>query len=200
MKEGQTEGQHVDTVQAEESIGITEVSKEGRIIKLEDGSEWHVYFMDSIRSCHWRAGSTRVIVREGIGYPFPYVAMLERADSGQMVNVRKIEKLAESRVDTQNNRQDSQNMKEGQNEEKHIGTVQPEESIGITEVLKEGRVIKLEDGSEWHVFYMDSIRSTHWRAGSTRVIVREGIGYPFPYKTALERADSGHRVSVKKTG
>lgn len=200
MKRGLNEEQHVGTVRTEEPIGITEVLKEGRIIKLEDGSEWHVYYMDSIRSTHWCAGSTRVFVREGIGYPFPYKTALERADSGQKVSAKKIEQLAESHVDAKYNRQNSQSMKEGYTEGQHIGAAQTEESIGITEVLKEGRVIKLEDGSEWEIFFMDSIRSTHWQPRLTRVIVREDIGYPFPYKAVLERADSGLQVNAMKTG
>lgn len=200
MKRGLNEEQHVGTVRTEEPIGITEVLKEGRIIKLEDGSEWHVYYMDSIRSTHWCAESTRVFVREGIGYPFPYKTALERADSGQRVSAKKIEQLAESHADAKYNRQNSQSMKEGQTERQHVGTVQTEESIGITEVLKDGRIIKLEDGSEWHVYFRDSIRSIHWQPRLTRVIVREGIGYPFPYIEMLERADSGQMVNAKRSG
>ena len=82
--------QQESSASSEKTRGVTEVLRGGRLIRLEDGSEWEVYFMDSIKSGMWLPTAARVILREGVGYPFPYNDVLVRVDSRQKVNARRI--------------------------------------------------------------------------------------------------------------
>ena len=66
-----------------------------------------------------------------------------------------------------------------------------EKSISVTEVSNYGTKVKLEDGSEWRVIYYNLSTTLDWTPGETKVVVREGDGWPYPYKTLLLTAEKG---------
>lgn len=67
----------------------------------------------------------------------------------------------------------------------------------IAKVENRGKTIMLDDGSEWEIFFFDSIISLLWLP-STEVVKRSELGNPYPYTTVLERVDSGQKVRAKR--
>ncbi|MCY4672904.1 MAG: hypothetical protein OXD43_03910 [Bacteroidetes bacterium] len=69
--------------------------------------------------------------------------------------------------------------------------------LTVIEVSNYGTKIKLEDGSEWRVVYYNLSTTLDWTLGETKVVVREGDGWPYPYDTFL-MADKGGGVNAMK--
>ena len=72
-------------------LQILTIENHGMIIKLDDGSEWEIHFLDSVKSGLWTPGTTKVSIREDLGDAFPYKDLLERREPfPQWVRAKKI--------------------------------------------------------------------------------------------------------------
>ncbi len=69
--------------------------------------------------------------------------------------------------------------------------------LTVIEVSNYGTKVKLEDDSEWRVVYYELPAVLDWTPGETKVIVREGDGWPYPYKTFLMTAMGGGVNAMK---
>ena len=76
-------------------------------------------------------------------------------------------------------------------QEHRTGKMEEKKPLAVIEVSNYGMKVKLEDGSEWRVVYYDLSTTLDWIPGETKVVVREGDGWPYPYKTFLMTALGG---------
>ena len=74
------------------------------------------------------------------------------------------------------------------NQEHRTRKMEEEKPLVVIEVSNYGMKVKLEDGSEWRVVYYNLPTTLDWTPGETKVVVREGDGWPYPYKTFLMTA------------
>ena len=82
--------QRKNTEDSDKYLAVTKVLRGGNLVVLEDGSEWEVFFLNAVRSINWVPAETRVVIREDGGYPFPYNAILDKENSRDQVNARRV--------------------------------------------------------------------------------------------------------------
>lgn len=75
--------------------------------------------------------------------------------------------------------------------------MEDKKSLTVIEVSNYGTKVKLEDDTEWRVVYYELPAVLDWTPGETKVIVREGDGWPYPYKTFLMTAMGGGVNAMK---
>ena len=63
----------------------------------------------------------------------------------------------------------------------------------IASVENHGKIVKLDDGFEWEIHFMDSIRSERWTPSATRVNLCAELGDAYPYKDLLETPENVYR-------
>ena len=72
-------------------ILIRAVDRGGKLLTLQDGTQWDVYFLDSIYSIDWRPDETRVRLRKpAIGGLPPYTTELVKDGQAYGVRARQI--------------------------------------------------------------------------------------------------------------
>ena len=83
------------------------------------------------------------------------------------------------------------------NRENYTGQMEEKKPLAVIEVSNYGTKVKLEDGSEWRVVYYELPTVLDRTPGETKVVVREGDGWPYPYKTFLMTALGGGVNAMK---
>lgn len=69
---------------------IRNVAGDGRIVTLQDGTVWQIYFVDTIRTALWLPPS-KVLVRENPLGPFGHKYLLETVSSKQKVRAGRVQ-------------------------------------------------------------------------------------------------------------
>lgn len=83
------------------------------------------------------------------------------------------------------------------NQEQRTGRKEEEVSVTVIEVSNYAMKVKLEDGSDLRVVFYNSPTSSNWILGDTKVLVRQGDGWPYSYNTFLTAAE-GRGVNAQR--
>jgi len=120
-------------------LSITAYNNEERAITLNDGSAWEIHGDDSLRASWWKVGAkVKIISGDDAGYP--YIAVL--VPYGEVARARLISKPLPAA---------------GLSGESHW----------VAGFDVDNNVIRLEDGTKWHILPDDISVAKEWLVGDT---------------------------------